>query len=378
MLAIDDPTRPLDPKLLTSPGGFAWWYADLRDHHGSGVVAIWSFGLPFLPGYASADRAGHAELPAARPSLNVAVYDRAQLVYYQLTEHAAEDASWDPEASRWTFGRTQIVTTELGGGQRALHLALDCDVPASHERLVGTVELRGTAARGLTSRVAPVPVGGAPHVWTPLIAPATGHAKLTVGGRPLLEISGRAYHDRNGGAVALHRLGMRHWLWGRVALDGEERIYFVCFPNERERAPLVVALTLRADGSCEEIVGARAERGGLRLARYGMPWWSRLVLTRPDGSVWLEVQSAAPIDDGPFYLRTPLDARSGDGERGYGIGELCRPSRIDRAIERPFVRMRVNRARAENSFFLPLFSGTRAGRVVRLLTQLAGTPRPGG
>ncbi len=375
MLAIDDPTRPLSPDLLTSPGGFAWWYADLRDEHGSGLVLIWSFGLPFLPGYAAAERAGHPELPGARPSLNVAVYERNALVFYQLSEHAPAECRWDPAASRWTFGRSHFVTEDLPDGRRALRVTLDCDVPASPERLTGTLEIIGTAARALRSRVAPVPVGGARHLWTPLIVPAVGHAKLSVGPRPLLDLSGTAYHDRNGGSVALHRLGMRHWLWGRVALPGEERVYFVCYPRERTRAPLVVALAFHEDGRIDEIVGAKATRSGLRLARFGMHWWANLTLARPDGTPWLEVRSAPPTDDGPFYLRTPLGARTPEGLHGQGIGELCRPDRVDRPLERPFVRMRVHQTAGANSPFLPLFTGRREGRVTRLLSQLGPSAR---
>ena len=68
-----DPRFPA-PEALTAPGGFVWWYLDLTDGAGNGVVLIWSFGLPFLPGYADAARKGQGQSPASRPSLNVAVY----------------------------------------------------------------------------------------------------------------------------------------------------------------------------------------------------------------------------------------------------------------------------------------------------------------
>ena len=55
MLQLDDPHRPADRDLLASPGGFAWWYVDALDEQGNGIVCIWSWGLPFLPG----DRAAH-------------------------------------------------------------------------------------------------------------------------------------------------------------------------------------------------------------------------------------------------------------------------------------------------------------------------------
>jgi len=43
-----------DPAVLRSPGGFTWFYVDLVDGQGRGATVIWSWGLPFLPGYARA------------------------------------------------------------------------------------------------------------------------------------------------------------------------------------------------------------------------------------------------------------------------------------------------------------------------------------
>ena len=53
MLSLTSPDTPLDRTLLDVAGGFAWWYLDLVDERGDGLVLIWSFGLPFLPGYAA-------------------------------------------------------------------------------------------------------------------------------------------------------------------------------------------------------------------------------------------------------------------------------------------------------------------------------------
>ena len=86
LVARDDPTTPMPRTLLDARGGFAWWYVDLVDEAGNGVVVIWSFGLPFLPGYASASRAGKGERAGDRPSLNVAVYVRGELAAYVLEE----------------------------------------------------------------------------------------------------------------------------------------------------------------------------------------------------------------------------------------------------------------------------------------------------
>jgi hypothetical protein len=61
--------------VLHSPGRFTWFYVDLVDDRGRGATLIWSWGLPFLPGYAQASRAGRPELPINRPSVNLVVYE---------------------------------------------------------------------------------------------------------------------------------------------------------------------------------------------------------------------------------------------------------------------------------------------------------------
>ena len=59
---------------MRSPGGFTWFYVDIVDDQGQGATLIWSWGLPFLPGYAAASRAGRPQLPIERPSVNLVVY----------------------------------------------------------------------------------------------------------------------------------------------------------------------------------------------------------------------------------------------------------------------------------------------------------------
>src|SRR5687768_10564437 len=109
MLHIGDSATELDPQLLRAPGGFLWWYADLVDERGNGLVCIWSFGLPFLPGYASASRRGTPQLPEERPSFNIAVYERGKLVCYLLQEYEPSEVEW--ASTRWRFGRTSIQRT---------------------------------------------------------------------------------------------------------------------------------------------------------------------------------------------------------------------------------------------------------------------------
>ena len=74
LITLSSADRPPAPAVLHAPRGFTWFYVDLVDNRGRGATLIWSWGLPFLPGYAQASRAGRPELPVNRPSVNVVVY----------------------------------------------------------------------------------------------------------------------------------------------------------------------------------------------------------------------------------------------------------------------------------------------------------------
>jgi hypothetical protein len=327
-------------------------------------------------------------------------------VFYQLAEHAADDAEWDSANGRWRFGRSTIVCecdpsdsdpcreSSLVGAPKSaprghLSLRLDCDVPASSARLSGEIEVTGVVCAPLgvlgepgahTALAEPSDRAAPSHLWTPVLTPALGRARLDVGGRPLLAVTGRAYHDRNGGAVALHRLGIRHWIWGRVAMPDYEAVYYVLFPERSGARAVAYLLRLREDGAAQSLPNAVARLSGPRLARFGMPWWSRVVVeaedpSAPTGRARLVVHAGSPVDDGPFYLRQLVEARDESGARGAGFGELVRPARVDLPGQEPFVRMRVHRVAGDNSPFLPLFTGPRPGRLTRLLADLGARVR---
>ncbi|HQE16629.1 MAG TPA: hypothetical protein PLD01_16380, partial [Mycobacterium sp.] len=93
-----------DPGVLESPGGFTWFYVDLVDERGCGATVIWSWGLPFLPGYAHAARIGRPERPIDRPSVNVAVYGPDGERFYLLTEIPPDACSWAADDRSWRLG----------------------------------------------------------------------------------------------------------------------------------------------------------------------------------------------------------------------------------------------------------------------------------
>ena len=362
LVRLTSPDRPLDRELLHAAGGFAWWYLDAIDPQGNGVVVIWSFGLPFLPGYRAASRRGEAPSARERPSLNVAVYREGREAFYLLQEYPTHDASWDGE--EWRFGDS-VLRSEVRGGRRQASLSLDCPLPGTRDRLRGRIALDGVPRRPTASAQPTLD----DHDWSPLTGPATVDASLRVGSRSILDFAGRGYHDRNGSRTPFDRLGIDHWVWGRVPMPDRELIYYVLWP-EGGGAPEALALEIDDAGQTRD-VPVRARLTGERRARYGMPYWARVELLDPDGGAWLDVRHGALLDDGPFYLRFGTEATRGGG-RAHGTGELVRPGRVDLAPMRPFVKMRVHHTEAPTSRLNPLFLGPRRGRWRRQLGTLLG------
>ena len=359
----------LSEALLDEPGGFLWWYLDLIDDDGSGLVVIWSFGLPFLPGYADAARRGEAPPPSERPSLNVCVYDRGELDFYLLQEFDASQVDWQAgdDGDRWNFGDSRIVS-ELEGDQRVVELDLALEVPGLDEVTRIRVDGRGQASHFGDGQHEPgrrtdepLPV----HDWVPLVCVCCGEATVRVG-KQVRQIQGRLYHDRNGGRRPLHQLGIDAWIWGRIALPGRELIYYLLDGVDEQDQCLV--LSIDDAGRIDRIEDCQLERTATSVNLGGLRWWPSLTLNL-GADEQLRVDLGDVVDSGPFYLRSVLEAVDQSGARYRGIGEICRPDRVDLTRHRPLVRMRVHRQEGANSMWLPLFTGPRRGRVRRLLAS---------
>ena len=361
MIDIGSTSAAVSPDLLSAPGGFVWWYADLVAPGGDGAVLIWSYGLPFLPGYADAARRGAPQLPFQRPSLNLAVYRRGAPAFYLLQEYPAEAPPGRPLGDEQRIGRSTFWRT-VHGGRCTLGAALDCELPGTRARLTGSLHVEGTAR--LADRPSDL---AAPHLWTPLTGPAAGTLRLELDGRRLVEVAGRAYHDRNAGRVPLHGLGIDRWMWGRVPLADRELVYYLTWPASGGR-PIHFGAEIGADGRMTR-TELDVELGRERRTFGGLSRPERIVLSA-SGRPWMEVVHTRVVDAGPFYLRMLSEARTAAGETAEGWSELCRPDRVDLAPHRPFVRMRVHRVDGPNSIWLPLFTGPRSGRVARLFRHM--------
>lgn len=384
MIALGRPGAGLGERFLNARGGFAWWYADIIDPAGDGLVLIWAYGLPFLPGYAASARRGDAPQARSRPSINLVTYRRGKPDFYLLQEYAAVAASAerrvrsaDPEAGSaggvvLRFGRSRF-SSWAESGRRRVEAQLDCAVPGSKHRLSGTISLDGVARAG-GSAAADHEDGemSRMHEWTPLTGPAAGRAALRHGSREI-NIAGRGYHDRNGGAAALHELGIGRWIWARFPLDGREAILYLLWP-ESGGDPACILTQISSDGRTntdERITIALADE---RRGWIG-PRLPHRITVRRSGQLWGELRVTSVADRGPFYLRFQARIELPSGESALGWGELCEPHRVDLPLQRPLVRMRVHHDTGSNSVWLPLFSGPRQGRIRRLLGCFAARLR---
>ncbi len=379
LIALCPADLPPSPAPLRAPGGFTWFYVDLVDDQGQAATLIWSWGLPFLPGYASAARAGRAELPLDRPSVNLVLYSNGQERFYLLSELPAEAATWGADGRSWQLGGCRFTwvdeaAADGGAPTRALEAQLDLPLPTGG-RAQGRLWLRGPLRRdpahatGAATTAAEDP--RCTHKWTPMVAAGAGGLDLRwPGGEATLR--GRAYHDRNSAEQPLHALGIQSWWWGRLALPGRELIFYQLLPAAPGARPrdLVVEITDQGATRVQEDAGLQVQQ--LQRSLWGLSWPRAAHFPDPDGAR-VEVRVEAVLDDGPFYQRYLLHGRCGD-QTGRGIGENVVPDRVDTDLLRPLVSMRVHRSAGPNSMWLPLFSGDRQGRWPRLL-GLRAAPR---
>ncbi len=352
MIHLDDPDRPVPPEALATPGGFAWWYVEVLDERGDGAVAIVSWGLPFLPGLASAARRGRPLAASARPSVTFVAYRGGREVWYQLVE-LRPDQAHGGAVGPWRFGDTTLTIDRDAGTAR---LDVDLALPVGDSRLRGTVAVHGVPTR----REAPFALGEAPHHWTPLLAAQRGRIDLaTDDGLFAMRLSGHGYVDRNWSLAPLHDLGILRWAWGHTPADDGDRVWYVLDGASGAEA---FGVTIGADGVVAPR-SLRVERSRPTRTRWGLRRSHRQVLWS-DGEIFAEATGGQWVDRGPFYGRWLLE--------GGGSAEVIEPDRIDLWRHRALVRMRVSHAEGDNSRWHALFCGPRAGRWQRLLGMAPG------
>jgi carotenoid 1,2-hydratase len=337
-------------EVLSSPGGFFWWYADLVDADGRGMVLIWSFGLPFLSGSRDGQPARE------RPAVSLALYEGGRPVCYLLQTYDPAEVSWQGPSLVRMGG--SVFRVDVNAGAASVSATLDMPVVGGG-RVRGSFQTRGRTVRLRGGDRA----GGSLHQWSPLLAATEGRALLQVDGTPF-ELNGRAYVDSNASPSPLHTLGIRNWRWGRLPLPGRELIYYLVEPSTAGEPPVELVLSATPDGRVRQHA-AQLSWQSARRNLYGLDYHELLEL-KGDG-LDVRLRFTAAVDTGPFYLRFLVEAEDSAGHTCVGIAEQVAPERVDMAWQRPFIRMRTHQTEGSNSMWLPLFSGPSKGRFKRLM-----------
>lgn len=360
MLQLSQISPEFLARVRESAGGFAWWYVDVTTDAGDALVLIWSEGLPFLAG--SRD----ARPPGERGAVSLGLYRHGQAEFYLLEEAPlrVDDVDGNARAGSSQF-KVRRTDSEL-----VVEADLDLAIPGSHERLVGSVRLRGApfdpTLSGLTSE----------HSWTPRLLAATAEVELSMGQRRWI-LRGNGYFDGNASTLPLTHQGIDAWYWGRVAFGSDRTLVYYdwTLAGETDSNSAPERRTWLIDASPEGAQvddEARVHFSSFRRTLYGVRAPREIVLESARGRV--RCRAVALVDDGPFYQRFLIEAEDEHGETGHGTYEVVKTTAIDLKWQRPFVRMRTHRPGASNSIWLPLFTGPRPGRASRLIFSWFSSP----
>lgn len=330
---------------------FSWGYLDLIDPRGDGVVLIWGYALPFLPGTLARERAGRPEVPREAPSVALSVYEAGRPTFY-LLQRQDPVGSADPFLPRIEL---DALTLDLRDGVRA---EVHAPLPGGG-RVEGVLELDGPPTR---LQVPGWASGPSDHRWAPR---RLGRARADLrSGDWSFRMEGAGYHDGNVSRSGLDALGIARWTWGRLPHPGGDRIFY---------------LVERTDGRCQHTQldvdpqgGCSVEEPAVQVlsqarGRWGLPHPRAL---RFEGT---EVRVRSVVDDGPFYQRFVVEG-SVDGTPSVGVMEQVEVGRMDRGWTAPLTRMAVHDPRAPSPF-CGLFNGPHRGGVGRVLRQWSGRGR---
>lgn len=339
----------IEERTNARPGGisegFSWYYMDISNGEGSGLVFNWARGLPFLPG--SRRRSG----PDRPASMNIVAYSQGRQSRYLLQEWSPDDVEFDAATGNARFGAYAInIRDEQDLTTLSAHL--DLALPGG-ERWRGDIEVSGPTFR-LDEELAGGSDAHGGHLWCPQTIHARGRADL-MSASERWEIEGSAYVDSNLSAVPLHQQGIARWDWGRVSFGGFTLVYYWSRSSRKDEAgPFCELILAGVDGKAER-VHAELEGYDSRLSVYCVRTPRRLKFRTARGDFTIVL--ACAVDQSPFYERYLVEGVGPLGQRGSGFAEVVLPERVDRPWMRPFVRMRTHSLIRPNSLWLPLFSG---------------------
>ena len=334
---------------------FRWWYVDMVDAQGSGLVCIFSEGLPFLP-KTSTER-------SSRPSVNLVIYEQGLEHFYLLQEFDPNESilvTDDDGTETWQIGLHRFQRrVQDGQVEGEITLASSENTRLSHY-ISGTVEFSGMVCH-------PPKVGEASaHQWVPLTMHTTGRATL-VSSTQTWSLEGRLYNDSNISTNRLNDLQIAYWWWGRIPLSDMELVFYFLWPTDGDKDPLLLTMEVQ-DGVCTMLPVSNISVDRFRTSIYGLRHPDVWHIHLDDGRV-IDLQVRIKLDDSPFYQRFIIDVRMGK-HSSIGFMEHVSPTHLNVPWQQPFVRMKTHYKDRPGSFFSPLFTGPQTGRWSRQIQSI--------
>tara|TARA_R110002124_G_scaffold48026_3_gene142168 strand:- start:2631 stop:3701 length:1071 start_codon:yes stop_codon:yes gene_type:complete len=317
-------------------GGYEWWYFDaISDDKEWSFVVIFYQGNPFSPKYIQEINESGGS-PDNHPAVSISIYNRAQTEFYSFLEYTKHDFCWDEENQECKIG-TNRFTKEMGGGNLIYKFHIDEELPSGHT-ISANFEFQSSIIdqdlinkKNVTEH----------HLWN-LIQPkanVTGNINLKgKSGIQNIDFDGMGYHDHNVGLEPMKN-DFKDWYWGRYHFEKATLIYYVMNrKNEKQyKAWLISDDNRRIIDQFDSI-----ELEGSLTNLFGLTSSRKLVLKSDNTEI--TVQSALPIDNGPFYQRflgQAIMKRDDQVAITEGFSEYIYPENIYKKRFWPAVKMRL-------------------------------------
>lgn len=318
-------------------GGYEWWYFDaISDSKEWSVVVIFYQGNPFSPKYISGINESGAS-PDNHPAVSISIYNREKTEFYSFLEYSSDDFFWDEEKQKCKIG-TNFFQKQNDDTNLIYKLHLDEELPSGHT-LKGKVQFSSKISN--STLIGNMEESMQNHFWNLIQPRAEVKAKLTLNGKSGsrdLEFNGVGYHDHNVGLEPM-KDDFKDWYWGRYHFEESTLIYYV-MNRKNEKQYKAWLIFDENQEVLEEFKSVKLE-GNLKNV-FGLTSSRKLVLE--SDKTRITIQSAVPIDNGPFYQRfigQAIMKREDKVSVAEGFSEYIYPENIYNKLFWPAIKMRL-------------------------------------
>lgn len=316
-------------------GGYEWWYFDALSSDGKwGFVIIFYQGNPFSPEYIQ-QMAKSSATADEFPAVSISIYNKEKTEFYSFVEYSESEFEWDEDTSTCRTGphsfKKSVIESEL-----TYSLQLDDILPSGHS-IKAALEFKNTVMSNdlLTEKKSETH-----HFWNLIQPKAQVKGEIELEGKSgtqTISFNGTGYHDHNVGIEPM-KDDFKDWYWGRFHFEGSTLIYYVMNRNNEKQ----YTAWLIADNNEDLVQLEQVELDSSLKSLFGLKSARKIVLKSDDSEI--TIQSAIPIDNGPFYQRFLSKAimnRNGKISVSDGISEYIYPENIYAKKFWPAVRMRL-------------------------------------